>query len=106
MIRRSPILAFLACFFTVGEALLFCSAAPRHEHPTAVVHRGQHADRTGGSLFLVGLVHAWSNAAGPGSGLTDGHLRVLYPADAEVVGVLHIVALALLGLVVMTVTRL
>jgi membrane protease YdiL (CAAX protease family) len=63
-------------------------------------------NRTGGSLFLVGLVHALSNAVGPGSGFTEGSLRVLYPADAELVGVLHIAALALMGLVVMAATRL
>lgn len=63
-------------------------------------------NRTGGSLFLVGLVHALSNAVAPGAGLTTGYLRVLYPADADIVGVLHILALALMGLVVMAVTRL
>ena len=63
-------------------------------------------NRTGGSLFLVGVVHALSNAVGPGSGLTEGYLRVLYPGDAELVGVLHIAALALLGVVVMAATRL
>ena len=62
-------------------------------------------NRTGGSLFPVGLVHALSNAVGPGSGFTEGALRVLYPADAELVGVLHIAALALMGLVVMAATR-
>ena len=63
-------------------------------------------NRTGGSLFIVGLVHALSNAVGPGSGLTDGYLRVLYPSDGELVGLLHIVALALMGLAVMAATRL
>jgi membrane protease YdiL (CAAX protease family) len=63
-------------------------------------------NRSGGSLFLVGLVHALSNAVAPGSGLGDGYLRALYPADAELVGVLHLLALAVLGLVVMAATRL
>lgn len=62
-------------------------------------------NRTGGSLLLVGLVHALSNAVGPGAGLTTGYLRVLYPADAEVVGLLHILALAVMGLTVMGITR-
>lgn len=63
-------------------------------------------NRSGGSLFLVGFVHALSNAVGPGTGFGDGYLRVLYPADAELTGLLHILALALMGLVVMAVTRL
>lgn len=62
-------------------------------------------NRTGGSLFIVGLVHALSNAVAPGSGLTDGYLRVLYPSDVELAGLLHIVALALMGLVVIAATR-
>ena len=63
-------------------------------------------NRTAGSLFMVGAVHALSNAVAPGSGLTDGYLRVLYPENGELVGVLHILALAFMGLVAMAVTRL
>lgn len=63
-------------------------------------------NRSGGSLFLVGLVHAVSNAVAPGSGFAGGYLRALYPADAELVGVLHILAIAVIGLVVMAGTRL
>jgi membrane protease YdiL (CAAX protease family) len=63
-------------------------------------------NRSGGSLFLVGLVHALSNAVAPGSGFSDGYLRALYPADGDLVGVLHILALAVMGLVVMAATRL
>ena len=63
-------------------------------------------NRSGGSLFLVGLVHAVSNAVAPGSGFASGYLRTLYPADAELVGVLHILAVAAIGLVVMAATRL
>jgi hypothetical protein len=50
-------------------------------------------------------VHALSNAVAPGSGLTDGYLRVLYPSDVELAGLFHIVALALMGLVVIAATR-
>lgn len=63
-------------------------------------------NRSAGSLFLVGLVHAVSNAVAPGSGFADGYLRALYPGDAELVGVLHILAIAVMGLVVMAATRL
>lgn len=62
-------------------------------------------NRTGGSLFLVGLVHALSNAVAPGAGFSSGYLRVLYPGDAETVGLFHILALAVMGLVVMVATR-
>ena len=57
-----------------------------------------------GSLFLLGLVHAAGNAAAPGSGFGEGVLRHLYP-DNELVGSLHLVAFALIGLVVLAVTR-
>lgn len=59
-----------------------------------------------GSLFLVGLMHAVSNAVAPGSGFTNGYLRVLYPGDTELVGGLHILAIAAIGLAVMAATRL
>ena len=62
-------------------------------------------NRSGGSLFLVGLVHALSNAVGPGAGFSPGYLRRLYPDDAMLVGVLHVVAIALIGLVVIAATR-
>lgn len=62
-------------------------------------------NRSNGSLFLVGLVHALSNAVGPGTGLSDGYLRHLYPGDAELVGVVHIVALAIIGLIAIAITR-
>jgi uncharacterized protein len=62
-------------------------------------------NRTGGSLFLVGLVHALSNAVGPGAGFAPGYLRQLYPDNSELVGVLHAVALAVMGLVVIAATR-
>jgi energy-coupling factor transporter transmembrane protein EcfT len=58
-----------------------------------------------GSLFLVGLVHATGNAIAPGNGFAPGYLRQLYPADTELVGVLHAVAFALLAIVLILVTR-
>ena len=62
-------------------------------------------NRSGGSLLPVGLIHALGNAVGPGSGFAGGYLRRLYPADADLVGVLHIAAFALIGLAVMAATR-
>lgn len=62
-------------------------------------------NRTGGSLFLVGLVHALGNAVAPGAGFGPGYLRVLYPTDADLVGVLHILAFAVIGLVTIGVTQ-
>ncbi|WP_369138287.1 CPBP family glutamic-type intramembrane protease [Modestobacter versicolor] len=58
-----------------------------------------------GSLLLLGLLHAAGNAAGPGSGFTDGFLRRLYPDDASTAGLLHLLAFALVGLVVLVATR-
>lgn len=58
-----------------------------------------------GSLFLIGLVHAVGNAVGPGAGLSIGLLRRLYPTDADLVGVLHIAAFALIGFAVIAATR-
>ena len=57
-----------------------------------------------GSVLVIGLLHAAGNAAGPGSGFGPGLLARLYP-DAAVSGVAHIVGIALVGLVVLTVTR-
>ena len=57
-----------------------------------------------GSLFLLGLVHAAGNAAAPGSGFGEGVLRHLYP-DNELVGSLHLLAYALIGLAVLAATK-
>jgi membrane protease YdiL (CAAX protease family) len=56
-----------------------------------------------GSLLLVGLVHAAGNASAGGSGLGDGLLTLLYPGQA--LGPLHLLGAAVLGLVVVVVTR-
>jgi membrane protease YdiL (CAAX protease family) len=59
-----------------------------------------------GSLLLLGLVHAAGNAAAPGAGFGDGGvLRHLYPADQTTVGVFHLLAFVLVGLVVVAATR-
>ena len=58
-----------------------------------------------GSLFLVGLVHAMGNAVAGGSGFGAGFLPRLYPDQGMLVGLLHLVAFALIGLVVLAATR-
>jgi uncharacterized protein len=57
-----------------------------------------------GSLVAVGLLHAAANGTGGGSGFGAGFLPRLYP-DVPMVGVLHLVALAVIGLVVIVATR-
>ena len=57
-----------------------------------------------GSLFLVGLVHAMGNAATGGDGITEGYLRHLYPGNNNVT-MAHLLAMFLLGLLVLIVTR-
>ena len=60
-------------------------------------------DNRTGSLLLVGLVHAAGNAAAGGTGIGSGLLPRLYPDVTT--GPLHIVAFAVLGLVVIAGTR-
>jgi len=57
-----------------------------------------------GSLFLVGFVHAAGNGAAGSSGFADGFLPRLYPDDSSV-GFMHLLAFAVIGLVVIAVTR-
>jgi membrane protease YdiL (CAAX protease family) len=57
-----------------------------------------------GSLFLLGLVHAAGNAAAAGSGFDGGVLRHLYP-DNMLVGSLHLLAFALVGLLILAVAK-
>ena len=57
------------------------------------------------SLFLIGLIHAAGNAVAGGSGFGDGFLRRLYP-DSGLPGlVAHLLAFAVIGLVVLIATR-
>ena len=58
-----------------------------------------------GSLFVVGLVHAMGNAVAGGSGFGAGFLPRLYPEQGMLAGLLHLVAFALIGLVVLAATR-
>jgi membrane protease YdiL (CAAX protease family) len=64
---------------------------------------GWTVNRTG-SVLVVGLLHAAADAAGPGSGFGPGFLAHLYP-DTALAGSVHIVAIALVGLAVLAVTR-
>jgi membrane protease YdiL (CAAX protease family) len=65
--------------------------------------QGWVANRTG-SLFVVGLVHAAGNATTDGSGFVGpGLLPRLYPE--QTVGPVHLLASAVLGLVVLFATR-
>ena len=64
---------------------------------------GWMVNRTG-SVFAVGLLHAAGDAAGPGSGFGPGFLAQLYPGTATA-GSIHVVGIALVGLVVLVVTR-
>lgn len=57
-----------------------------------------------GSLFLVGLVHAIGNAATGGDGINAGYLRHLYPGNSNVT-MAHLLAMFLLGLLVLILTR-
>jgi hypothetical protein len=57
-----------------------------------------------GSVFVVGLLHAAGDAAGPGSGFGPGFLAHLYPGTATA-GSIHVVGIALIGLAVLAATR-
>lgn len=58
-----------------------------------------------GSLFVLGFLHAAGNAVGGGSGFTDGFLRHLYPDAAATAGLMHLLAFAVVGIVVLVATR-
>ncbi len=57
-----------------------------------------------GSLFIVGFLHAAGNGVGGGSGFGDGFLARLYPGE-DFVSLMHLLAFALIGLVVIGGTR-
>lgn len=65
---------------------------------------GRVWNRTG-SLLILGFLHAAGNAAGPGSGFSDGLLRTLYPGEAMTAGFLHLLAYAVVGLAVLILGR-
>jgi len=62
------------------------------------------AHNRAGSLFVVGLLHAAGNGVGAGSGFGAGFLARLYP-DQPFVSLMHLLALAVIGLVVIAGTR-
>ena len=64
---------------------------------------GWTVNRTG-SVFVVGLLHAAGDAAGPGSGFGPGFLAQIYP-DAPELASIHVFAIALVGLAVLAATR-
>ena len=64
---------------------------------------GHTYNRTG-SLFAVGLLHAAGNAVAAGSGFGAGFLARLYP-DQPFASLMHLLALAVIGLVVIAATR-
>jgi hypothetical protein len=57
-----------------------------------------------GSLFIVGFIHAAGNAAAAGSGFGESFLKRLYPGE-DFVGITHLLAFALIGIVVIAATR-
>ena len=57
-----------------------------------------------GSLFLVGLLHAAGNGVAGGSGFGAGFLARLYP-DQPFASLMHLLAFAVIGLVVIAMTR-
>lgn len=57
-----------------------------------------------GSLLLVGIAHAAGNAVATGSGLGTGLLAELYPGQA-LATMAHLLAFAVIGLVVLAATR-
>jgi membrane protease YdiL (CAAX protease family) len=64
---------------------------------------GHTYNRTG-SLFAVGLLHAAGNGVAAGSGFGAGLLARLYP-DQPFASLMHLLALAVIGLVVVAATR-
>ena len=58
-----------------------------------------------GNLLVLGLLHAAGNAAAPGGGFGGGFLRKLYPDDAMTAGAMHLLAFAVVGIVVLVATR-
>ncbi len=58
-----------------------------------------------GNLLVLGLLHAAGNAAAPGGGFGGGFLRKLYPDDAMTAGAMHLLAFAVVGIVVLAATR-
>jgi uncharacterized protein len=56
------------------------------------------------SLLLVGLIHAAGNGVAGGSGFAPGFLPRLYPDDRLVIGFVHLLAFAVIGLLALALT--
>ena len=105
-LATGPLFALQHVSLAFGNTLLGGVAVVLFITATAVPFRflqGWVVNRTG-SLFLVGLIHAAGNAMTDGSGFVGtGFLPRLYPG--QVVGPMHLLASAALGLVVLAATR-
>ena len=103
----APLFALQHVSLTVGNPLLLSVVLLTGLAVVAIPYRmltGWMWNRTG-SLLLLGFLHAAGDAAAPGSGFSAGLLRKLYPDDAMTVGVVHLLAYALVGFVVLLATR-
>jgi len=102
----APVFALQHVALVVGQPLLLGVGFMVFLALVAVPGRAVMAwtyNRTG-SLLLVGLVHAAGNGFAGNSGFADGFLHRLYPDD-EFVGFMHLLAFAVVGLVVIAATR-
>jgi uncharacterized protein len=102
----APLFALQHVVLVVGNSVAIAVALMAFQIVVNVPIRalmGWTYNRTG-SLFAVGFLHAAANATATGSGFVPGLLPRLYP-DAPLVTVLHLLALAVIGLVVIVATR-
>jgi membrane protease YdiL (CAAX protease family) len=102
----APLFALQHVVLVVGNSVAIAVALMAFQIAVNVPIRalmGWTYNRTG-SLFAVGFLHAAANASAGGSGFGAGFLPRMYP-DAPMVSVLHLVALAAIGLVVIAATR-
>jgi uncharacterized protein len=106
-VLTAPLFALQHVALTVGNPPLIAVLLLVFLTVVAIPYRfvtGLVWNRTG-SLFVLGLLHAAGNAAASGSGFGGGVLRHLYPGDTGTVGIFHLLAFAIVGLVVVIVTR-
>jgi hypothetical protein len=99
----SAALVWRECCGSCGGVMRPAGAGPSRRPRGACRPTGWVWNRTG-SLLVLGLLHAAGNAVAPGSGFGGGFLRHLYP-DASTAGMLHLLAFALVGIVVLIATR-
>jgi membrane protease YdiL (CAAX protease family) len=106
-VLTAPLFALQHVALTVGNPPLVAVLLLVFLTVVAIPYRfvtGLVWNRTG-SLFVLGLLHAAGNAAAPGSGFGGGVLRHLYPGDTDTVGIFHLLAFTIVGLVVVIATR-